>query len=179
MKLPGPQIISELRDKLRFDVGRHLYAILGTYAQLRRFEDGDLAHAVDFAQHLFPTPINLNQSLLQRIPDDELRNLVRDEARFPQSVRGNLNRAVQAVLQQELQAKNLLIIKQLEMLFAYNLDLTIFRTSATNQKHILLLIPGERRGQHVALFQDADQRFHHTLPDNLIADNHMWELSNG
>jgi hypothetical protein len=179
MKLTGPQIISELREKLRFDVGRHLYGVLGSYEQLRLFEENDLAHASDAAHRPFPLSINLNKSLLQSIKDEDLRRLVQNEAHYPQAVRGNLNRTLQAVLNHALQEADFVIVKQIEMIFAYSLDLTVFRTSATNQNHILLLLPGERRGQHVALFLDADSRFHQNLPDNLIADNHLWELSNG
>jgi hypothetical protein len=179
MKFSGPVIVSELRQKLQYAVGRHLYGVLGSYEQLRHFEENDLIHATDGGQRPFPCPINLNRALLESIEDVDLRRLVRDEARYPQAVRGTLNRAVQQVLNRELQKTTFLIVKHIELIFAYGLDLTVFRTSATNQSHILLLLPGERRGQHVALFLDADSRFHQNLPNNLIADNHLWELSNG
>jgi len=78
-----------------------------------------------------------------------------------------------------LQARPFVILKQLELLFAYELDLSVFRTRATNQSHILLLLPGERRGDHVVLFHEADARFHRTIPPNLIAENHLWELTDG
>lgn len=179
MKLSGSVIVSELRQKLQYEVGRHLYGVLGSYAQLRHFEENDLVHATDGEQRSFPRPLNLNRALLESIEDETLRRLVHDEARYPQAVRSTLNRAVQDVLKQELQKSTFLIVKHIELFFAYGLDLTVFRTSATNQHHILLLLPGERRGQQIALFLDADSRFHQNLPDNLIADNHLWELSNG
>lgn len=30
MKLGGPQVVSQLREKLQFDIGRHFYGVLGT-----------------------------------------------------------------------------------------------------------------------------------------------------
>jgi hypothetical protein len=74
---------------------------------------------------------------------------------------------------------HLLILKHLELSFAYSLNLSVFRTRATNQHHILLLLPGERRGEGITLFHEADPRFHRSLPGNLIADNHIWELKDG
>jgi hypothetical protein len=179
MKITGPQVISELREKLQFSVGRHLYGLLGTYAQLTEFEQADLAQARDPHGNPFPSAINVNRKLLARIGDDDLRQLVRDEARRPQAIQRRLGQELDNLLGDLLQKDHLLILKQLELTFAYNLDLSVFRTRATNQNHILLLLPGERRGEHIALFHGADPRFHRFLPGNLIADNHIWELKDG
>ena len=179
MKMSGPQAISELRDKLRFSVGRHLYGVLGTYAQLAEFEQSDLAHARDPHGEEFPQVIDLNRELLARISDDLLRRLVRDEARRPQAVQSRLGQELTRLLRQLLQTTDFLILKQMELVFAYGLDLSVFRTHASNENHLLLLLPGERRGEHVALFHAPDPRFHRSLPPNLIADNHLWELKDG
>lgn len=176
MKITGPQIITELREKLRFSMGRHLYGVLGTYGQLTQFEQGDLAQAQTPHGNPFPQPINLNRELLARIGDDDLRRLVRDEARRPQAVQRRLGQELDNLLSELLQNDHLLILKQLEITFAYSLDLGVFRIRATNQNHILLLFPGERRGEHITLFHKADPRYHRSLPTNLIADNHLWEL---
>ena len=53
MKLSGPQIISGLRDKLPVGVGRHLYAVLGSYAGLADFEEAHLGPA-RFVPHESP-----------------------------------------------------------------------------------------------------------------------------
>ena len=179
MKIAGPQVISELRDKFQFSMGRHLYGVLGTYAQLAQFEQADLAQARDPQGNPFPQPVNLNRELLARIGDDDLRRLVRDEARRPQAVQRRLGRELDSLLSGLLQSNHLLILKQLELTFAYGLDLGVFRTRATNHNHILLLLPGERRGEHITLFHEADRRFQRSLPANLIADNHLWELKDG
>jgi len=179
LKSTGPQIVSELRDKLRFEIGRHLYGVLGTYAALARFECDDLAYARMPDDAPFPKPVNLNAALLGNIGDADLRKLVSQEARRPHAVQSRLNHELSAVLTQLLAKTDFLIVKQIEMLFAFHLDLSIFRIAASNDKHVLLLLPGGRRGDLVALFQDADPRFHRMLTANLIADNHLWELANG
>lgn len=175
MKLTSPQVISELRSKQPSTIGRHLYAVLGTYQQLEQFEQ-DLAAASDHKGQPFPVPINLNRCLLDNIADDKLRQLVRDEPNYPSTVRKSLQEALQTVLANELQRLPLLIVKQVELLFAFKLDLGAFRTDATNQNHILLLLPGEQRSSSVVLFHEAEDRFQHFLPGSLIADNHLWEL---
>ena len=83
MKTTGPEIITELREKLQFNIGRHLYGIMGTYQQLDRFEQQDLRHATLPDGLPFPSPINLNRTLLASIKDEDLRRLIRNEARRP------------------------------------------------------------------------------------------------
>lgn len=175
-KVSGPQVITELRAKLQFSMGRHLYGVLGTYAQLAQFEQDDLAQARTSQRNPFPQPINLNRELLAQIGDEELRALVNAEARRPHAVRRRLEQVLDSLLGDLLQSDHFLILKQLELTFAHRLDLGVFRIHATNQNHILLLLPGERRGQHVTLFHEVDPRYQRSLPTNLIADNHLWEL---
>lgn len=179
MKLTGPQITSELRDKLQVSIGRHLYAVMGACAQLAQFEQADLGQARDVHGNPFPQPVNLNRELLARIGDQDLRRLVHDEARYPQSVQHRLNQQLQGLLRDYLQSNPFLILKQLELMFAYELDFSAFRIHAANQNHILLLLPGERRGEHITIFYEAEPRFHRTIPENLVADNHLWELIDG
>ncbi len=179
MKLTGPQIISEVKEKLQFDMGRHLYGVLGTYGQLQIFQHNDLSHAKDHRGKKLPLPINVNRELLARIGDADLRKLVNSEGKRPTAVQQRLNQEFDQLLHNLLQDSNLLIIHQLELLFAYGLDLSVLRTSASNQNHILLLLPGERRGEQFIVFHEVDDRFQRTLPNNLIADNHLWELSDG
>jgi len=179
MRITGPQVISELRQKLQFDVGRHLYGVLGTYAQLAVFEEAALSQALDPRGRRFSQPINLNYELLARIGDEDLRKLVQAEARRPMTIRRRLGQELDNLLGTLLQEQRFLVLKQLELLFTYELDLSVFRIRATNQNHILLLLPGARRGDYVVLFHEAESRFQRTIPPNLIADNHLWELRDG
>lgn len=170
-------MISEMREKLQFDVGRHLYGVLGTYAQLTGFEETVLTQALDPRGSRYPQPTNVNRELLARIGDEDLRKLVRAEARRPKTIQRRLGQELDNLLGELLQGHWFVILKQLELLFAYGLDLSVFRTRATNQNHILLLLPGRRIGDHVTLFHEADSRFQRAIPANLIADNHLWELN--
>ena len=179
MKISGPQIISELGEKLQVYIGRHLYGVLGTYNQLAHFEQEDLGKAMMPGGSSFPEVVNLNHHLLANIDDEDLKRLVQDEAKRPQSVNRTLNNTLNSLIGSLLTDSNVLILKNLELVFAYNLDLSIFRTRATNQKHILLLLPGERRSDHVMIFHESSARFHRPLPSNLIAENHLWELTDG
>jgi len=182
-KLTGPQIISELREKLQFSMGRHLYGVLGSYAQLTQFQQTDLAQARDPQGQPLPQPINLNRELLARIGDDDLRQLIKDEARYPQAVQRHLGQKFDHMLGDLLAQTathasfRLLILKQVELLFTYDLDLSVLRTRATNENHLLLLLPGQRRGEQIVVFHEAEPRFHCTIPGNLIAENHLWELA--
>ena len=176
MKLTGPKVISQLREKLQFDVGRHLYGVLGTYRQLERFERVDLAQARDHEGRAFPPLINLNRQLLERIGDNDLNELVGNEARRPESVRNRLSQELRNLISEHLTSNSILAVKNIEVLFTYSLDLSVFRISATNRNHILLLLPGARLGQTIILFHEA-QGYHRTFPANLIADNHLWELT--
>ncbi len=176
MKLTATQIISELRNRLQVDIGRHLFGVLGSYASLDSFERAHLAEARDVDGASLPAPLNLNRALLDSIADDDLKRLIRDEARQPLATQRRLNEHLATLLTSQLREARFLIVKQIELIFAYELELTIFRTCATNDKHILLLLPGERRGDRITLFHEAEARFQRTLPDNLLSDNHLWEL---
>lgn len=186
MKLTGPQITTTLRENLQIDSGRHLYGVLGTYSQLATFEKDILSQVNLLPQELDHinkdqpghSVVNLNFALMDRIGDDDLRDLVRSEGKRPQTIQRRLNLTFDSLLANLLEENHFIIIKQIELLFAYDLDLQTIRARASNQNHILLLLPGEKRGDHVALFTEANSRFHRELPYQLIAENHLWELEN-
>ncbi len=177
MKLTGLQITAQLRDNLDVSIGRHLYAVLGTYAQLAVFEREALAQMKFSDGRPLPQAVNLNRMLMDRLGDEDLRDLVRSEGKRPQAIQRRLNLEFDALLAQLLDEHHFLTLKQVELLFAYRLDLQTIRARATNQNHILLLLPGEKRGDHVVLFAEADARFHRELAFQLVADNHLWELN--
>lgn len=177
MPLSGPEITTQLRQKLQFPVGRHLYGVLGSYAALARFEAQVLPQALQADGRPFPAAVDLNRHLLDDISDGALRDLVKQEGKRPQAIQRRLNEQLDHLLAQLLADSDFIILKQIELLFAYQLDLSRFRTRAANQSHILLLLPGERRGDHVTLFHEAGPEFHRTLTPNIIADNHLWELA--
>jgi hypothetical protein len=84
MKLSGHEINSQLRQKLEVPTGRHLYVILGTYGRLERYERVDFREARSRTGQRLADPVNINQQLLERIPDEELKRMVQTEALLEQ-----------------------------------------------------------------------------------------------
>ena len=68
-------------------------------------------------------------------------------------------------------------LKNVELLFAYDLELSTLRTRAVNQKYIVLLLPGQRSGDRITLFHEASPQWHRTLPRELVPDDHLFELN--
>jgi hypothetical protein len=174
--LSGPEVISKLRQHLKNQSGRHLSVVLGSYIQLETFEKDDLAHAQTVDGHVFPKPINFNRELLACIEDEVLRRMVRDENRRPIMVQNQLNQAFEQIMRRYFDENSFLILKQCELMFAYKLELNLLRTYATNQNHLLLLLPGKRVGQQIQLFHEAGARFQRQFPGQLVTENNLWEL---
>jgi len=177
MKLSGHEINSQLRQKLEMPTGRHLYVVLGTYERLERYERVDFQEARSPSGQPLGEPVNVNHILLDRINDDELKRLVQTEASRTASVKDRLAKQLDTLVAEKLNDCSLLALKNLEILFAYDLELNCLRIRATNQKHILILLPGERVGDRITLFHEAPSNNHRTLPINLVPENHLWELN--
>ena len=177
MKLSGHEINSQLRQKLEMPTGRHLYVVLGTYQRLERYERVDFREARSPSGQRLGEPVNVNHNLLDRINDEELKRLVQTEASRLASVRDRLAKELDSFVAGQLNGGFFLALKNLEILFAYDLELNCLRIRATNQKHILILLPGERVAERITLFHEAPSNNHRTLPTNLVPENHLWELT--
>ena len=177
MKLSGHEINSQLRQKLDMSTGRHLYVVLGTYERLERYEKVDFREARSPTGQKLGEPVNINHHLLERIPDGELKRLVQTEASRTESVKDRLTKELDALVAEKLNGGSFVALKGLEILFAYDLELNSLRIRAANQKHILLLLPGEKVGDRVTLFHEAPAHYHRTLPHTYVQENHLWELS--
>ena len=86
-----------------------------------------------------------------------------------------MRRAFEQFLRQTITGGKLVVLSDLEMLFAYSMELNLLRTLATDDNKVLLLLPGRRLGGRIEMFHEADEG-NYTLPTNLIADNHLWEI---
>ena len=177
MRLSGPEINSQLRQKLDMPTGRHLYVVLGTYERLERYEKVDFPEARAPTGQKLSQPVNINHELLERIPDNELKRLVQTEASRTESVKDRLTKELDALVAEKLNGGSFVALKGLEILFAYDLELNCLRIRAANQKHILLLLPGEKVGDRVTLFHEAPAHNQRTLPHTYVQENHLWELS--
>src|SRR2546422_7294580 len=118
--------------------GRHLYGMLGSYAQLERFVTV-LTQAKTHDGRRFPKPLNVNRGILETIPDGEFRKLVADEAKRPEPTAAHVAKAFETFLRSKLRGKGLVVLAHLEMLFAYPLDLSLLRTMAADDYRVLLL----------------------------------------
>ncbi len=167
-------IIEAIIQKLSIPGGRHLYGVLGKYAQLNSFTKV-LKQAKTVDGEAFPAPLNVNMGILESIPDKEFRELVENEAKRPEPTAAHVNRAFEKFLRENLVGKGLVVLSHLELLFAYKIELNLLRTMAADDDRILLLLPGKRVGSKVHLFQEVGKASN-ILPINLIADNNLWEL---
>jgi len=168
------EVIEALRSKLAIPGGRHLYGVLGSYPALNGFAK-KLRQAKTPDGKRFPNPLNVNRGILDTIPDEEFKRLAENEAKRPEPTVAHVAQAFETFLRSKLRGKGLIVLSNLEMLFAYNIELNLLRTLAADDDRILLLLPGRRSGDHITMFPDlADGDY--TLPSNLIAGNHLWQL---
>ena len=170
------EVIEALRSKLAVAPGRHLYGVLGTYQDLNAFAN-KLRQVKTPDGRRFPKPISVNRGILNSIPDDEFRTLVKNEAKRPEPTAAHVSRAFESFLRSQLRKNDLILLANLEMLFAYHLELNLLRSLAADEDRVLLLLPGKREGGKIIMFPSLDEG-KYTLPTNLIAENHLWELRN-
>ncbi len=168
------EIIEALCSKLSLPGGRHLYGVLGVYPQLKAFAK-KLQQARTLDGQSFPKPLSVNRGILDSIPDNEFRKLVENEAKRPEPTAAHVAMAFETFLRSGLRARKLVVLADLEMLFAYNLELNLLRTMAADEDRIILLLPGRRSGGNIIMFPDLTEG-NYTLPTNLIAGDHLWEL---
>ncbi len=168
------EIIESLRVKLTIPGGRHLYGVVGSYDLLDDFA-ASLRQAKTHDGKRFPKPINVNSGILNTIPDNEFRELAENEARHPRPTAAHVAKAFERFLRSKLHSKGIVVLSNLEMLFAYHLELSHLRTMAADDDRILLLLPGKRIGGKVIMFPDWEEG-DYMLPTNLIAENNLWEL---
>jgi hypothetical protein len=176
MKMSDHEVNSHLRERFHNVAGRHLYVILGTYDALARYERIAFPEVRDPDNEQLRPALNVNYTLLERLPDEELKELVQNEARRPQQVKDRLYHELDRLLAEELAKNSIVTLKQVELLFAYDLELDKLRTRATNQKHILLLLPGQRSGDNIWLFHEAAPQWHRTMPNALVPEEHLCEI---
>ena len=168
------EIIETLRSKLSVPGGRHLYGVLGSYASLKNFTR-KLRQAKTHDGKRFPKPLSVNRGILDAIPDEEFHHLVENEAKRPEPTAAHVANAFEKFLRSKLRGKGLIVLSKLEMLFAYHLELNLLRTIAADDDRILLLLPGRRGSGRIIMFPELEEG-RYTLPTNLIASDHLWEL---
>lgn len=172
--MKSTEIIEALRQKLTVPSGRHLYGVLGAYSQLDGFAR-KLHQAKTLDGNPFPKPLNVNRGILNAIPDDEFRELAENEARRPEPTAAYVARAFERFLRANLTGRGILVLANLELLFVYHIELNLLRTLAADEDRVLLLLPGRRSAGRIIMFHEMEEG-DYTLPTNLIAENHLWEI---
>jgi hypothetical protein len=118
----------------------------------------------------------VNREILDGIPDEEFRPLVEREAKRPEPTAAHVTKAFEGFLRRALSGAGLVALADLELVFAYGIELNLLRTLAADDNRVLLLLPGRRESGHVRMFPDLVDGSY-ALPVNLIADNHLWQLT--
>jgi hypothetical protein len=172
--MKATEIIEAIISKLNIPGGRHLYGVIGEYQGLKDFGK-KLQQAKTPDGKKFPKSLSVNKGILDSIPDEEFRQLVENEAKRPEPTAAHVAKAFEIFLRSNLQGKGLIVLSNLEMLFAYHLELNLLRTMATDADRVLLLLPGHRSGGRIVMYPDSGEGSY-TLPTNLIAQDHLWEL---
>ena len=88
-----------------------------------------------------------------------------------------IKKEFEELLSDTFKKQNLVILKDLEFLFAFGVDLAPLRLHASNGRHLVLLLPGEKSGNKTILYHETEECFHRPLPSNLVMENHTWEIS--
>jgi len=177
MKVSAAELFEKIINALENLQGRNLYGILGNYEHLSIIEKQIISRLIDIQPSLPLEVIDINQSILSYFSDEETKELVSSESSFPDYVNRKISDALNSIISQSLQNHTAIFCKNLEILFSYSVDLSVFRIHATNQKVIFLLMPGQFIGGHITLFMDTPKHFQRTLPDQLLSANNIWELN--
>lgn len=173
--MKATQIVEAILQKLSVPSGRHLYGVLGTYSLLDHFAK-QLHQAKSTDGFPFSKPVNVNRGILDEIPDDEFKHLAENEAKRPEPTRAHVAEAFNRFLRKHLTGKRILVLSKIEMLFAYQIELSLLRTIAADSNRVLLLLPGHRYQGRIIMFNEMVEG-NFILPVNLIAENHLWEVS--
>ena len=167
-------IIINIINYLQVPVGRHLYGVIGDYDSLVIFEEKIKEASLNNGEKFTP-PISINESIIEAFSDDEFRKIVEEEAKRPEPTRASIKNMFEKTIRGKLDQYGTILLKDLELIFIYDIDFSIFRTFATDNHRIILLLPGKRSMGRIIMYPNSKHDF--SLPQNLIADNHIWEIT--
>jgi len=173
------EILRDLSGRWEETGKRHLYLVLGTYADLAAFLKDVKRGARTPDRRPVEAVIRVNSALLETLGESGQEEMVDSEARYLEHIQQTLARHFDGILKTELERHDIVVLADLELIFAFSLDLAVLRQHATNGKHVVLLIPGRREGERIVLFREAEQEFRRSLPVNLVMENHIWEIAHG
>ena len=171
-----PQICRELKRKISAgSPGRNLYSVLGTYDQLENFSS-EFKGVADSSWNM--RVFSLTRDFIAYVENKGLLDeLVENERKDrSETVRSNLEKAVKDCLTSLIRQHNVLLLRDFELLYAYDLSFEFLWEWAKEGKKVVFLIPGEKRGETVYIFPwSSDTR--RIFPRNLLKEEWIWKIT--
>jgi hypothetical protein len=172
--LRDADVVQALAAKLAIPTGRHLYGVIGRYPALDRFSAKLTGTKLPDGTKVERT-VSVTAEVLNGMADDDFRRMVADEAKRPEVVAAEVQRAFNAFLRGVARRQRLVVLANLEIVFAYHVELNLLRTLAADDIRFLLLLPGGITNGKPMLFEEQTEA-RYVLPANLIAENHLWVI---
>jgi len=79
-----------------------------------------------------------------------------DEAKRPEPTAAHVAKAFEMFLRERLRESGLVVLNGLEMIFAYQVELSFLRTVAADDHRVLMLLPGRRSHGRIMMFPELD-----------------------
>ena len=169
------EALRTFRAKLANQIGRHVYAFVGDNQTLELLE-GYLG-MLRTPQGGLPLPeaTSLNRVVLERLPQPRVQALARREPLQRAAIYQELTRAFQGFVQDYFTRRNILILKDFELLFHYGVELRFLRSISIDRRHTALLVPGWRRGDRIFAYAWEEQEGWEFYP-GLVVPQEIWEV---
>ena len=168
------EALLQFREKLRNEVGRHVYGFVGERKALERLERGLGTMTTPLGQPM-PSPISLNLTVLNRLPRLRLESLARREEFNAEAIYRELNAAFKGFIAEYFEGSDILLLKDFELLFHYQVELNYVRGLSMDRRHTAFLLPGRCDGPHIRSYSHSGNEGYLFYPDLIPRDN-LWEI---
>ena len=166
------ELLTQLSQRLNLSLpGRHLYAVLGPYDQLEKFQT---AYEKNCSKLKLPSLYSVNLELLSHLTEEQRAELLAGEARG-EYLNSLLQKHFEAWVTQRLSEERQIALAHLELLFAYNVEIGFLRKWAIDTKKIVVLLPGQKVGGSIFLFHESEY-FRRLLPEGIFVSNCIYFL---
>jgi hypothetical protein len=170
-----PQICRELKEKISAgSPGRNLYSVIGGYEELERFvKEFEGISERSWRMHI----VSMNKDFLGYLESVSLlEKLIDFESKEKKhSVRNGLEKAFKNWITSLLTKYDTLVLYGFELLYAYDLSFEFLWEWAKEEKKVIFLIPGEKRGATVYIFPWNDKT-RKVFPRSLLKEEWIWEI---
>ncbi len=168
------ETLLQFRHKLESRVGRHVYGFVGERKALERLER-ELETMTTPLGEPMPSPISLNLTVLNCLPRPRLESLARREGFSAEAIYRELDTAFKDFIAEYFEGNNILLLKDFELLFHYQVELNYVRGLSMDRKHTAFLLPGRCEGAYIRLYSHLGDEGYLFYPD-LINRDSLWEI---